>query len=52
MLRVEGVKVRELDYEQDILFALDWKSLDLAPLAAAISDSLQAAERISRSRSC
>ena len=52
VLRVEGVKVRELDYEQDLLFALDVASLDLAPLVAAIPDSLQTDERVSRSGSC
>lgn len=37
--------MRPLDYEQDILFALDWSELDVAPLIAGIPDNLHAAER-------
>ena len=45
VLRVEDGLVRKLDYEQDILFALDWGGLDPAPLAAKIPDNFTAAER-------
>ncbi|MGZ8216896.1 DEAD/DEAH box helicase [Methylomagnum sp.] len=37
--------VRELDYEQDILFELDWSNLDPSPLVAKLPDHLQAPER-------
>ncbi len=39
VLRVEDGSVRKLDYEQDILFALDWSGLDPAPLVAKIPDN-------------
>ncbi len=45
VLYVADDAVRPLDYEQDILFALDWGGLDLAPLIAGIPDNLHAAER-------
>jgi type III restriction enzyme len=45
VLCVEGGKVRELDYEQDILFELDWSKVDPAPLVAKLPDNLQAPER-------
>jgi hypothetical protein len=44
-LRVEQREVREPDYEQDILFALDWGGLDPAPLVAKIPDNFASAER-------
>ncbi len=45
VLRVDADKVRELDYEQDILFALDWNGLDLGPLADKVPANLTGAER-------
>ena len=45
VLRVADGEVRELDYEQDILFALDWLGLDVSPLVAKIPANAQAAER-------
>jgi type III restriction enzyme len=45
VLCVEGNTVRPLDYEQDILFELDWATVDPAPLIASIPDNAQAAER-------
>ena len=45
VLRVEGGAVRPLDYEQDILFELDWSAVDPAPLVAMIPDNAQTAER-------
>ncbi len=40
----DGV-VRELDYEEDILFALDWTGLDVAPLVAKIPVNASAADK-------
>ncbi len=45
VLRVEDGAVRKLDYEQDILFALDWSRIDPAPLVAKIPDNFAATER-------
>jgi type III restriction enzyme len=45
VLCVQGGTVRELDYEQDILFELDWSKADPAPLVAELPDNLQAPER-------
>jgi type III restriction enzyme len=45
VLCVEGSTVRPLDYEQDILFELDWSAVDPAPLVAMIPDNAQTAER-------
>jgi type III restriction enzyme len=45
VLRVEGAEVRALDYEQDILFALDWAGLDPASLVAKIPDNTTSPER-------
>jgi type III restriction enzyme len=45
VLRVENGEVRELDYEQDVLFALDWEGLDPAPLVAKIPLGFNSAER-------
>jgi type III restriction enzyme len=42
---VENGEVRELDYEQDVLFALDWEGLDPAPLVAKIPLGFNSAER-------
>jgi len=38
---VAGREVRPLDYEQDVLMAVDWKAIDLAPLAKAIPENAQ-----------
>lgn len=43
---IEDGIARVLDYEQDILFGLDWSGLDVAPLVASIPDNLQGAVRI------
>lgn len=45
VLCVEGGTVRPLDYEQDILFELNWSAVDPAPLVAMIPDNAQTAER-------
>jgi type III restriction enzyme len=45
VLRVEDGAVRKLDYEQDILFALDWSGVDPEPLVAKIPDNFTATER-------
>jgi len=45
VLRVEDDSVRKLDYEQDILFALDWSGLDPTPLIAKIPDNFQSPEQ-------
>lgn len=45
VLHVADGAVRTLDYEQDILFALDWSGLDPAPLVAKIPDNFAATER-------
>ena len=45
VLRVEDDSVRKLDYEQDILFALDWSGLDPAPLVAKIPANFQSPEQ-------
>jgi len=45
VLRVVDGAVRELDYEQDILFPLDWLGLDVSPLVEKIPANAQAAEQ-------
>ena len=45
VLRVEDGIVRPLDYEQDILFDVDWSGLDVAELVSMIPDNAQSAER-------
>ncbi|MBP8289028.1 MAG: DEAD/DEAH box helicase family protein, partial [Chromatiaceae bacterium] len=45
VLHIADDAVRTLDYEQDILFALDWNGLDPAPLVAKIPDNFAATER-------
>ncbi|AOS83427.1 type III restriction endonuclease subunit R [Chlorobaculum limnaeum] len=45
VLRVEGDEARPLRYEEDILSAIDWQQIDLAPLAAKIPDNASAAEQ-------
>jgi type III restriction enzyme len=39
VLRVEGGVARELDYETDLLAAIDWRGFDPAPIAASIPDN-------------
>ena len=41
--RAEG-QLRDFDYEQDILLALDWRGLDVMPLVALIPDNVVSAE--------
>ena len=38
---VDGATVRPLDYEQDVLLAIEWKAIDLAPLAKLIPKNVQ-----------
>ncbi|MDP2784113.1 MAG: DEAD/DEAH box helicase family protein [Sulfurimicrobium sp.] len=45
LLRVADGQTRRLDYEEDILFALDWQGLDVAPLVRLIPDNMTSAER-------
>ena len=45
VLRVTGNDIRELRYEDDILFALDWQRLDVSSLVAKIPDNINSAER-------
>lgn len=45
VLRVTDGVVRELDYEEDILFALNWQGLDVSPLVAKIPVDAKEAER-------
>lgn len=45
VLHVADDGVRELDYENDILLALDWRGLDVATLVQEIPDNLQVAEQ-------
>jgi type III restriction enzyme len=47
VLHVEGDAVRPLDYEQDVLYGLDWSGIDLTPLLQgekAIGPETQAAD--------
>jgi type III restriction enzyme len=44
VLRVETGNVRPLDYEQDILFELDWSGLNMLPLAGMIPNTTRSAE--------
>lgn len=45
VLRVAGGAIRALDYEEDILFQLDWQSLDIAQFVAKIPQHASGAER-------
>ncbi|MDD5388491.1 MAG: DEAD/DEAH box helicase family protein [Gallionellaceae bacterium] len=45
VLRVADGLTRPLDYEEDILFALDWRGLDVSPLVARIPNGITSAER-------
>jgi len=40
----EGEDVRDLDYETDILAAIDWRGFDPSPIAEVIPENAQAAE--------
>lgn len=44
VLLVEGVEVRELDYETDVLSAVDWRGFDPRIIADRIPENAQAAE--------
>jgi len=44
VLLVEGGKARELDYETDVLSAVDWRGFDPQAIADRIPDNAQAAE--------
>ena len=44
VLIVEGVEARELDYETDVLSAIDWRGFDPKEIAARIPENAQAAE--------
>jgi type III restriction enzyme len=44
VLRVERGEARALDYQADILSAIDWRGTDPAELVAAIPDNAQAAD--------
>jgi type III restriction enzyme len=44
VLRVADGQTRPMDYEEDILFALDWQGLDVSPLVAKIPDNAASAE--------
>ncbi|MFT4090766.1 MAG: DEAD/DEAH box helicase family protein [Asticcacaulis sp.] len=44
VLWVEGEAVRELDYESDVLAAVDWRDFDPAAIADAIPDNARMAE--------
>lgn len=45
VLHVDGGQVRPLDYDEDILFALDWSGLDVTTLVQNIPDNAQGAEQ-------
>ncbi len=44
VLRVDAGIVRPLDYEQDILYELDWSGLSVADLVKSLPDNVQCAE--------
>ncbi len=44
VMRVDGGDVRELDYETDILSAIDWRDFDPKEIADKIPENAQAAE--------
>lgn len=45
VLHVAGEDIRPLDYEQDILFGVDWSGLNVAELVKKLPDNMQCAER-------
>jgi type III restriction enzyme len=44
LLRVVDDRTRPLDYEEDILFLLDWQGLDVSSLVSKIPDNITSAE--------
>lgn len=42
VLRLDGQGVRDLDYETDLLSAIDWRGFDPSPIAKAIPDNAHA----------
>lgn len=44
VLHVSDGDVRDLDYDQDVLYWIDWTNIDLAPLVALIPENLQPVE--------
>src|SRR5205807_1239418 len=44
VLWVNGESPRPLDYEEDVLFSIDWDALDVSPLVAKIPVNAQAPE--------
>lgn len=42
VMRVEGGTARELDYETDLLAAIDWRDFDPSPIAASIPENAHA----------
>ena len=44
LLTLAEGQLRDFDYEQDILLALDWRGLDVMPLVALIPDNVVSAE--------
>lgn len=44
VMRVDGVDVRDLDYETDILSSIDWRDFDPKEIADRIPENAQAAE--------
>lgn len=44
LLTLAEGQLRDFDYEQDILLALDWRGLDAAPLVALIPDNVASAQ--------
>lgn len=51
MIVEEGAEARELDYETDVLFRIDWRDFDPRDIAACIPENAQATEsRLQRIR--
>ena len=44
VLAADGAEMRDLDYETDILSAIDWRGFDPAPIAAAIPENARPPE--------
>ncbi len=45
VLYVNGSQIRPLDYDEDIVYALDWSGLDVTSLVGKIPDNAQGAEQ-------
>jgi type III restriction enzyme len=45
VFRVSGDDVRPLDYEEDVLFPLEWNGIDVSPFTDAFPQSIQSPER-------